>query len=120
MTAFFVFSLVARIVPQVRMTRRTKYLNDAASRSLTYRAQIGYAAKQAGAEVVAGPVTLDVFAFAYRRRWDASNVLKVAEDALNGICYADDKQVVDARIRVFPLDADTGDVLTVKVTPCSS
>lgn len=33
---------------------------------------------------------------------DASNVLKACEDALNGIAYVDDCQVVDAHVRKMP------------------
>lgn len=32
---------------------------------------------------------------------DADNVLKVICDALNGIAYADDKQIVEAAVRKF-------------------
>jgi len=117
--AFFTFAVVGRIVPQVRMTQQSKYVSDAAAESLSYRLQIGYVAKSAGAEIVEGPVTISVLAFAHGRRWDASNVLKVTEDALNGVCYLDDKQVTDAHIRVFDLDDDEPDVLLVKVKPCS-
>lgn len=35
---------------------------------------------------------------------DASNILKLAEDALNGLAYLDDKQVVDVRVRKFYSD----------------
>lgn len=35
-------------------------------------------------------------------RPDASNVLKGVEDALNGIAYVDDCQVVDAHVRKMP------------------
>jgi len=116
---FFSFSVVGRIVPAVRMTQASKYRDKAAQESLAYREQVGWAARIAGAEIVEGPVAISVLAFAFERRWDASNVLKLAEDALNGVCYADDKQVSDARIRVFDLDRDTGDVLTVQVKPCT-
>lgn len=32
---------------------------------------------------------------------DADNHLKAVCDALNGICYEDDRQVVEARVRLF-------------------
>ena len=115
----FSFSVVGRIVPAVRMTHASKYRDKAAQASLAYREQIGWSARIAGAEIVEGPVAITVLAFAFERRWDASNVLKIAEDALNGVCYADDKQVSDARIRVFDLERDTGDVLTIQVKRCT-
>lgn len=33
---------------------------------------------------------------------DASNILKSIEDALNGIAYVDDRQIVDAHVRKSP------------------
>lgn len=38
---------------------------------------------------------------------DASNILKSIEDALNGIAYDDDCQVVDAHIRKMPRTRDS-------------
>lgn len=34
-----------------------------------------------------------------RRNYDIDSVLKLLLDALNGVCYSDDKQIVDLQIR---------------------
>lgn len=56
---------------------------------------------QAGAEIITGPVRLEVTLHAKKplrkssrpvRRIDLSNSLKVAEDSLSGILYVDDHQ----------------------------
>lgn len=47
-----------------------------------------------------GPVALEVVCwFSDRRRRDLDNVLKAVADALNGIAYADDSQIVRAEVR---------------------
>lgn len=76
-------------------------------------------AKAAGVRVQAGPVILDVIAtFPIAESWskakkaqalrgelphvsrpDADNCLKIVCDALNGVAWNDDSQVVDARVR---------------------
>jgi len=114
----FTFQVHGRIVPQARMTQRSKYVSERAVRSLAYQDQIGWTAKQAGATILDGPIILLVTATVYRRRWDASNVLKGIEDALNGICWHDDHQVIDARIRIIDAPALAEDVLTVEVRAC--
>jgi Holliday junction resolvase RusA-like endonuclease len=47
-----------------------------------------------------GPVRMFVDVYVSGRRGDGSNYLKAAEDALNGIAYDDDRQIVDARVRL--------------------
>ena len=47
-----------------------------------------------------GPVELEVVCyFTDRRRRDLDNVLKAVADALNGVAYGDDSQIVRAEVR---------------------
>ena len=48
----------------------------------------------------AGPVSMVVMAYVKTPtdRPDGSNILKLVEDALNGLAYRDDAQIIDARI----------------------
>ena len=88
----------------------------AATRS--YEDAIRIAAVRAGAEVMTGPLRMKIYAcrqvpasaskrevsellagMAYcttRPDWD--NLGKICSDALNGVCYEDDSQIVDARV----------------------
>ncbi len=60
---------------------------------------VAAAARIAGAVPLAGPMKLTVFAFrASARRCDWDNLGKLVSDALNGVCWFDDSQVVDARV----------------------
>lgn len=53
-------------------------------------------------EPVIDDIALEVdFHRTNRRRADWDNLAKLLTDALNGIAYADDKQIVDGRVRVF-------------------
>lgn len=59
------------------------------------------AAMVAMVRMIEGPVRIVVDVYVSGRRGDGSNYLKAAEDALNGIAYEDDGQIVDARVRVY-------------------
>jgi len=111
----FRFAVAAKIVPAVRMTRRSKFVNPQAARYLAYKELIGWTARQRGAEIMHGPIALSVTAFAFRRKFDATNVLKGVEDALNGVCWEDDKAIVDASIRVFGCESADVETLCVEV-----
>lgn len=63
------------------------------------------AAMVARARMIEGPVSIMVDVYVSGRRGDADNYLKAAEDALNGIAYEDDRQIVDARVRVHKVPA---------------
>jgi Holliday junction resolvase RusA-like endonuclease len=56
-----------------------------------------------------------VFVRGDRRKVDLDNLSKAVLDAMNGIVYEDDKQIVDLRLRKFYSKESPG--LTVKVYP---
>lgn len=49
--------------------------------------------------ILAGPVKLTVVWYRSRKMGDLSNRLKIVEDAMNGVCYTDDKQVSEIVMR---------------------
>lgn len=101
-------------VPQPRMTRRSLYGKDeqgnptaksrAVSRYLTWKETVGWEAKAAGVLPVEGFVHLELEIYVpdrRKRKWDVSNIIKSTEDALNGVAYVDDKQVVGVTARLY-------------------
>lgn len=48
-----------------------------------------------------GPLRLTLTVYRPRRAGDLSNRIKVVEDALNGVCYVDDSQIVEIIARRF-------------------
>lgn len=59
-----------------------------------YKRECAWLAKQYGAKPLRGPVEVRIALVPKnRRRIDLSNCWKVAEDALQGLCFADDSQV---------------------------
>lgn len=46
-----------------------------------------------------GPVKLDLLIKSSKCRADTSNILKAIEDAMNGIVYNDDRQIMEIHIR---------------------
>ena len=78
-----------------------------------YEERISWAAREAGCWEHEGMVALDVFAYfaipkreltsiiegdARPKRPDWDNIGKIVSDALEGVCYKDDKQVVMAKV----------------------
>lgn len=66
-----------------------------------YKQIIGYHALEAGVRFD-GPVKLDIeFHYKDKRKRDVDGALKITQDALQGVCYDDDYQVFEVRIRKF-------------------
>lgn len=66
-----------------------------------YKKEIGELAHRLGMRPARGEVCLMILVFRNQASGDLSNRIKVIEDALNGIAYDDDKQVVEIRARRF-------------------
>lgn len=64
-----------------------------------YKDEVGWLAKQAGIEHLDGSVVLYVDIYRPRRSGDLDNWLKVLLDALQGVAYEDDTEVVELHAR---------------------
>ena len=98
-----------RAVPAVRQTRRTRYgprsaKTDAIARYDQYKATVGWAARQAGADPerpLDGDLFLHCTVFVSARgTFDGDNVLKSIADGLQGVAFTNDRQIVDWRLRI--------------------
>ena len=109
------FTVRGKIVPAVRMTQKSKCVNGQAQRYLVYKDAIGYRAKEANCVCIADPerVSLHIFAYAYKRKWDLSNVIKAVEDACNHICWDDDRQIVS--INALVMEVASADVERLEI-----
>jgi crossover junction endodeoxyribonuclease RusA len=65
----------------------------------SYKLEVAYVARQAGIEKLSGPVALYIDIYRPRRSGDLDNRLKVLIDALQGVAYDDDDQVVEIHAR---------------------
>lgn len=79
----------------VKSEKARHYQNAVRMRWLTSRP------RGAPARALAGPVSVEVHAYRPRRRGDLDNALKVLLDALKGIAYVDDSQVVELHARRY-------------------
>lgn len=74
-------------------TWRGRMLLSREGRAFRLSAQL--AAKGCGLKPLSGPVALEIFVYRRRRAGDLDGFLKGVLDALNGIAYSDDSQVVE-------------------------
>ena len=101
----------------VRMTQRSKWTDKTAQRYLSYKRYIGAVAKQHFKEPVDKPIGITIaFYYPIPKKWskakkaeandqgivpvvkpDIDNCIKGVFDALNGIAWKDDNQVVEVR-----------------------
>ena len=102
------FTVPGRPVPAVRMTRRSKWVNPQAKRCLDYQMLVAWHARAATTgRPTAAPVRLDaVFHLHGARRGDLSNLVKAVEDALNGVVWVDDRQVVELHAWILECGKD--------------
>ena len=86
-----------RCVPAPRMTRYSKH-SPTTMRYMHYRNQIGWIAKQKKVPKLKGPVTFSAIIYLSKagREGDLDNYAKTLKDALNGIAWEDDRQVVES------------------------
>lgn len=66
-----------------------------------YKANAGLEARVQGVTPLAGPVSVQINVFRPQRRGDLDNTAKVALDALNGIAWEDDEQIVHLELDRF-------------------
>ena len=65
-----------------------------------YEERVRAHALAAGIRPLDGPVALEADLWLYGRRGDGDNYWKSLADALNGLAYHDDRQIVDWRLRI--------------------
>lgn len=67
-----------------------------------FKADIAVLAKRQGAKILNGELSLTFRLFRPRKTGDLDNRLKISQDALKGICFEDDRQIVE--IHAFRFD----------------
>lgn len=80
-----------------------------------YAQQVAWEAMKHRTKPLEGELVVHVTAFRPQRRGDLDNVLKAALDALNGVAWHDDSQVVE--LHALRLDDKTNPRLEVSVQP---
>ena len=104
LATIYKFTVPGRPVPAVRMTQRSKF-RSRADKYLTYKRDVGWAARAAHVRPIEGPVELRVRIYVCGGRvGDADNYLKSIADSLNYIAYEDDKQVVKMTVERISVD----------------
>lgn len=98
-------TIPGRPVPAVRMTQRSKFVSKQAQRYLAYKNHIGWIAKAERVNRIDGAVEVSAVAYLHGlREPDADNLAKAFLDALNGIAWADDRQVRKLTIEKVKVD----------------
>ena len=107
------FTVEGQPIPKAR-PRVGKHGTYTPDKTVAWETAVGWAARLAGVEPLAGDVSI---ALQFRRkgtkRADLDNCVKSCLDGLNGIAYADDKQVINLVATVEYSSADPG--VTVQI-----
>lgn len=92
---------------------RNRIIKAKAGREYAKRVQLEASAQEA--VPLDGPVAVSVTAYRPQKRGDLDNTLKAAFDALNGVAWGDDSQVVE--LHAWRMDDKTNPRLEVHVQP---
>jgi crossover junction endodeoxyribonuclease RusA len=84
-------------------TFRGRRITSATGRK--FKSDIAVLARRQGARLLAGDLSVTFRVFRPKRIGDLDNRLKISQDALKGICFADDKQIIE--IHAFRFDDKT-------------
>ncbi len=100
----YAFTVYAQPVPapRVRITRMGNYYGE---RYEAWRSIVQVAALGHGRPMLAGPVRLFIDIYGARKNADWDNLGKGISDALEGIMYANDRQVRYARVELHDCSA---------------
>lgn len=66
-----------------------------------YKTHVGWIAKASGGAMLTGEVAIHLDVYREAKRGDLDNSIKVILDSLQGVLYADDKQVAELHARRF-------------------
>lgn len=83
------------------MYRNYRGVTVTSGEAAAYKIEAGYLARQQGVELLHGPVKASLDFYRPQRSGDLDNRLKCTLDALNGIAWADDGQIVEIHARRF-------------------
>jgi len=91
-----IFVVPGRPVPAVRMTQKSKFVDPAAQKYLSYKDLVGWTAKTEIKAPILGDVVVTVILnFKQGRTGDIDNYVKSVLDGCNKIAWKDDRQVVE-------------------------
>lgn len=115
------FWVEGRPVPKERAGRirvgRGKYRSFNPPRTEAWEARVRLVAQAACSaarwESVAGEYAVDVVVYRERRAGDADNFLKAAKDAIQGVCFPNDRMVTEASVKLVD---GHGTGMSVRVT----
>ena len=97
-----------------RVTRHGIYVSNEARE---YKAKVRLVAGLAGIRPMLGPLILQLDVYRPRKSGDLSNRIKVLEDALNGVAYEDDSQIVEIHARRFDSKENPRVEVSIKAAP---
>ena len=93
------FQVAGKVQPKQRPRRSSNGRWYTPSDTADYEERVAWYARGAGVRVIEGPVRLSIDIYwPDRRRRDLDNGGKSIADALNGIAYEDDYQIVEKRL----------------------
>lgn len=89
-----------------------------AIRYMAYREEVAWEAKAAGIRVIEGPVRVGIKVYLARRRGrepDIDNLTKTILDAMNGVGWRDDSQVIEIHARKIVSHSESDERTEVKI-----
>jgi crossover junction endodeoxyribonuclease RusA len=78
-----------------------------------FKSDIAVLAKRQGAKLLDGDLVITFRVFRPKRIGDLDNRLKISQDALKGICFADDRQIIE--IHAFRFDDKTNPRIEIDI-----